>query len=495
MSKRLNISFVILIIAVLVTSTASSQGVLNKILDNGPNNKRINIVFLGDGYTSTQQSQFDTNATSFLNYLFTIEPFDNYENYYNAYTIFIESNASGVDHPATGIYKDTYFNGTFDSYGITRLTTIPPNNFDGSYSNGMGKVMDLLAAHLPDYDMVILLFNDPEYGGSGGSISISSVHSSAPEIVAHEVGHSFGNLADEYDYAGGSAREAPNATAQTDRELIRWNHWILPSTPVPTPETSPYYNLIGLFEGAVYNPTGWYRPKYNCKMQSLGVPFCSVCSEQLIISEYSYLSPLESYSPVNSVVTVPTNSSQIFEIVPMYPALNALDIQWYLDSAPLSGENSETLAMSLNEVNWGNHTISVEVSDNTSLVLNDPSNLLMDSFSWDAYFEAADSDEDGFTDDIDNCPEVPNPDQENADFDTLGDLCDPYCCAIAGDANDDSNVDILDVVYLITYKYKSGVEPNCFYEGDANTDESIDILDIVYLISFKYKGGPQPACL
>ncbi len=495
MSRRFNISFTILIISILIFSSASSQGVLNKILDNGPKNKRINIVFLGDGYTSAQQSQFDADATSFLNYLFTIEPFDNYENYYNAYTIFIESIESGVDHPATGVYRNTYFNGTFDSYGITRLTTIPPNNFDGSYSNGMGKVMNLLAAHLPDYDMVILLFNDPEYGGSGGSISISSVHSSAPEIVAHEVGHSFGNLADEYDYLGGSTHEAPNATAQTVRELIRWNHWILPSTPVPTPETSPYFDLIGLFEGAVYQQTGWYRPKYNCKMQSLGVPFCSVCSEQLIISEYSFISPLESYSPANDEITILANSSQIFEIVPMYPTMNVLDIQWYLDMTPISGENSEAFEFSANEVDWGSHTISVEVSDNTSLVLNDPSNLLIDSHSWNVFIEAGDSDYDGFGDDIDNCPEISNPGQENADLDALGDLCDPYCCAIAGDANNDYNVNILDVVFLINYKYKAGDEPICLHQGDTNTNTLIDILDIVYLITFKYKSGPPPGCL
>ena len=68
--------------------------------------------------------------------------------------------------------------------------------------------MSLLATHVPDYDMIILLFNDLQYGGSGGSISISSVHSSAPEIVVHEVGHSFGNLADEYDYGSDLEFEA-----------------------------------------------------------------------------------------------------------------------------------------------------------------------------------------------------------------------------------------------------------------------------------------------
>lgn len=355
--------------------------------------------------------------------------------------------------------------------------------------------MNLLATHVPDYDMVILLYNDPQYGGSGGTISISSTNPSAPEVVVHEVGHSFGGLADEYDYEDLAGREAPNATAQTVRELIRWNDWILPSTPVPTPETSPYYDLIGLFEGAVYHTTGWYRPKFDCKMKALNVPFCSVCSEQLVISEYSYLSPLESYSPVGDEITIPAYSTQIFEIVPMYPTINAIDVQWYLDLVPIPEENSETLEFSLNAAGWGNHTISVEVSDNTSLVLNDPANLLIDSHSWNVFLEPGDSDDDGITDDIDNCLEISNTDQMDSDDDSIGDLCDPYCCGIAGDANNDSIINILDVVHIIILLYKNGEEPQCYYEGDPNIDEIINILDVVHVLNFLYKSGPAPNCL
>src|SRR5262249_23470977 len=36
-----------------------------------------------------------------------------------------------------------------------------------------------------------------------------------------------------------------------------------------------------------------------------------------------------------------------------------------------------------------------------------------------------DTDHDGVCDAIDNCPTVPNPDQANADGDSLGDACDP----------------------------------------------------------------------
>jgi transposase len=63
-----------------------------------------------------------------------------------------------------------------------------------------------------------------------------------------------------------------------------------------------------------------------------------------------------------------------------------------------------------------------------------------------------------------------------------------------GDVNDDNSINILDVVMLINYKYKSGPEPNPIESGDVNDDNTINILDIVTLINYKYKSGPPPNC-
>ena len=61
-----------------------------------------------------------------------------------------------------------------------------------------------------------------------------------------------------------------------------------------------------------------------------------------------------------------------------------------------------------------------------------------------------------------------------------------------GDANGDDQIDILDIVFLINFKYKEGPAPAVPIKADANNDCSIDILDVVYLINYKYKGGPFP---
>ena len=36
--------------------------------------------------------------------------------------------------------------------------------------------------------------------------------------------------------------------------------------------------------------------------------------------------------------------------------------------------------------------------------------------------------------------------------------------------------------------------PDPFICGDANADQGVNILDVVYIINYKYKGGPEPDC-
>ncbi|MCP4705143.1 MAG: hypothetical protein GY865_11075 [candidate division Zixibacteria bacterium] len=63
-----------------------------------------------------------------------------------------------------------------------------------------------------------------------------------------------------------------------------------------------------------------------------------------------------------------------------------------------------------------------------------------------------------------------------------------------GDVTRDGEIDILDIVYLINYRYKSGPAPDPLESADVNNDLDINILDIVHLINFKYKGGSEPVC-
>ncbi len=62
---------------------------------------------------------------------------------------------------------------------------------------------------------------------------------------------------------------------------------------------------------------------------------------------------------------------------------------------------------------------------------------------------------------------------------------------IKGDVNGDGNINLLDILYLINYLYKSGPAPDA-YAGDVDSNGAINLLDITYLINYLYRNGPPP---
>ncbi len=373
-------------------SAFSQQFNVTTLLENGPQDKRINIVFLSEGYTAQQLSNgdFRSAAQNALDGLLQNVPFREYRNYFNAYAINVPSNDSGTDHPATAsderldsqgnpilpaFFNDTYFNTTFDGNNIHRLLIIGSRD----------RVNHVLQDNLPQYDIVLMLVNHPEHGGSGGTFAVFSQAPSAVEVAIHEVGHSFAGLGDEYETPNPNSSdiEEPNTTRETRRSAIKWRNWISNSTPIPTPETAQYANAVGLFEGAHYHSTGWYRPKLNCKMRELGIDFCEVCSETILLSTYGMVDMIESISPSETSLSIPVNDAVFFQVDLLSPSSHQLASQWYLDGVQLANETAAIYHLNGSSVGEGFHTVRVEVTDATSMVRTDPSQLLRSVRTWD----------------------------------------------------------------------------------------------------------------
>lgn len=65
----------------------------------------------------------------------------------------------------------------------------------------------------------------------------------------------------------------------------------------------------------------------------------------------------------------------------------------------------------------------------------------------------------------------------------------PYVC---GDADRNEMVNVSDVVYLISYVFAAGPEPNPPEAADVDCNHLNNVSDVVYLIAFVFAGGPVP---
>ena len=350
----------------------------------GPTSQRLNIVVLGDGYTSNQIALFQTHVTNMVvNSLFNKEPYNAYSSYFNVFSISVASLQEGSDHPESGVYNDTYFDSTYNWSGIQRLLMLQQTD----------RAYNLLFEFVPDYNIVIVLVNDSVYGGSGGAFAVTSINEIGPDITFHELGHSFSGLADEYDsYTPGYfAYEGVNCTAQTNRTQIRWAIWINEDTPVPTPETYEYADVAGLFEGCMYTSIGWYRPHLNSFMRSVGQPTGQINCDQIVKTFYQtwpdHIEPFVSFTPTNRILNIGGLTNLEFMVSPMQPVSHNLAVAWYLDGTKLTSQTKSNLVLSSYEIGNGIHAVSNCVSDLTPLVrihVNDffPVNPLAKSVSW-----------------------------------------------------------------------------------------------------------------
>ncbi|HMK06474.1 MAG TPA: M64 family metallopeptidase [Flavobacterium sp.] len=353
-----------LLFILLAGTTFSNAQVFDveTIVNNGDPDKLINLVIMGDGYTAAQQGAFVSKAQSLSTYIFNQSPWKEYKNYFNVYAIKVISNESGAKHPNNASdcsltplpvsNPDNYLGSSFDNYDIHRLII----------ANSASQVANVLAANVPNYDLAIIIANTTAYGGSGGDYATITAHSSANEIFAHEAGHSFAGLADEY-YAGDVYfHETTNMTQQSNPALVKWKNWI--ST--PTPNIGVYNYCCG------GNSNLWYRPAVDnqCKMDVLNVAYCPVCQEGIVEKIHTLVDPILEYTPASLSVSA-TNQFLDFNLTQLAkPVPNTLAIKWVLDGN-VNPTNLETFQVNQAPLSVGIHTLSAIVTDESPLVRTD----------------------------------------------------------------------------------------------------------------------------
>ncbi|MFI9813137.1 M64 family metallopeptidase [Saccharothrix variisporea] len=257
-----------------VLETRADPGVLAAdvvaIQETGAPDQRFDLVFVGDGYTQAELATYHEHVVSKWAELSAVEPFKSYKQYFNVWQVNVVSAESGVDNdPSLGTARDTALDMGFWCQGrdvnTERLLCVNQTKA-GQYG-----------ALAPQADQIIALGNTAKYGGAGGGIATAAgANDQAGQIAVHELGHSIGGLADEYDYpydryAGGDPTE-PNAT--NDPTGQKWSKYL--------GQTSPDGGTVGAYEGSRYYRYGLYRPTENSIMRTLGREFNLIGREAMI---------------------------------------------------------------------------------------------------------------------------------------------------------------------------------------------------------------------
>ena len=330
---------------------------VDTLLYNGDPATRIDIVIMGDGYTAAEQALFQSDADAAINFLLnSVSPFSDYKSYFNVYRVNAISNQSGVDQPP-GIYRDTALNCTY-TYIMGRYLPI----CDGA------TVME--AADLaPGNDVRMVLINDTIYGGTGASSqAVASNALNMSPVMAHEFGHTFGGLHDEYNYNETTLVDPNGPNCDIPSPDPVWQHWIDAGTPG-----------IGVY--AVCGFSNLFRPTGTCMMRSSGAPFCKVCKEHLIKLIHEMVPTIQGHSP-SGPVSLRENEQQLYSVTIMHPISHNLKVQWLLDGNPIPGATGETFNAEANVIGTGNYILTARVYDDTDDVLSDPYEYLVETREW-----------------------------------------------------------------------------------------------------------------
>jgi len=255
---------------------------------SGSPSERLDIAFLAEGYTIDEMDKFKHDVKAFADYLFSIEPYRSFKDRINIWAIETPSAESGTDLPITDKWSNTIFNSSFNSLGTERYLMISDERLIRNAAVGV------------PYDHLVVLCNSNEYGGGGiyNNFMITTAHNPySKSVFAHELGHSFAGLADEYtdsDLAAAYQFDLniepwePNVTTLVNFSK-KWQYLVEAATPIPTSDEEKNKKTLGAYEGALYATKGIYRPLMDCQMRSAEkVDFCPVCKRVIVATIKKY---------------------------------------------------------------------------------------------------------------------------------------------------------------------------------------------------------------
>ncbi|MEU4997817.1 M64 family metallopeptidase [Streptomyces sp. NPDC021622] len=359
-------------------ATIKDDGDVVPIVEAGPSDAKVDVVFIGDGYTAAQQEDFHTDVRTKWKEMSAVEPYAEYQDLFNVWAVDAHSQDSGVSgDPTSDVTKNTALNSAFFCDGIERLLCVDTNK------------VEAYASKAADPDLVIVLGNSTKYGGAGynditspsgydGIGTASSDHPDSDQVAVHETGHSFGKLADEYwydesTYTGPEPGESNLTKLSADEmaaQKAKWHRWL--------GQESPDGGTVGAYEGGGYHGHGLNRPTEDSIMRTLGREFNLPGREAMIAGFHQHAPVLTAVTPTDRQVR---GGDRI-----RVEASPRAQVRWYVDGreARQARDASSVTPRRLGVPADGRpHTVTARATDPTKAV-RDPKlrKSLKGSLSW-----------------------------------------------------------------------------------------------------------------
>ena len=116
-------------------------------------------------------------------------------------------------------------------------------------------------------------------------------------------------------------------------------------------------------------------------MRTLGTAYCEVCQETLVKSIYSRMGTIQGQQPTSLLANLVAASSRSFQVETPSPQGRSLKVAWKFNGSSLTN-TSTNLVLTAAQLVIGTNTITVDVTDDTTMVRSDPSDYLHDSKTW-----------------------------------------------------------------------------------------------------------------
>ena len=229
---------------------------------------------MGDRYTKNDLHKVDgkyiDHARANIEFLFNSEPFKEYQDHFNAYIIFAESeivisNGTVVNHT---VFGSTLVENPYSSTGMLK-PIIEDLEAVNTY------VYKVKGRNRTEKDLILMSINNISGGTATYNSNLGVFGDGKTGTMLHEVGHAFGGLGDEYyriNYTGPNFINYPNVDFTNDLSLIKWNHFIGLSG----------YEDVGAYEGGAYQQFGAWRPEYSSIMRGNIGPFNAPSREAIV---------------------------------------------------------------------------------------------------------------------------------------------------------------------------------------------------------------------